>query len=373
MTKAVQERTKVQEICDQLRAMAYEKGPGAQLPTVRALCKDFGTTRVTLGEALDQLESEQLLVRKDRQGIFVAPDIHYKHILVLFDASMFSGKSFSLFWSNLWVRLEQESHRRTLVHPERYSFHIIHRATPTQPILPFDIMRLLDSNRCGGVLGIGLDLHLEQWLRARGIPCVTFAAPGKWLVVLDGMEMARLAVHSLYEQGCRSIGIWLRNDSRTLDETAEYRGYIQTLEALHLPRTPELVRQPMRLPSRPDDMSSLAAQEGGYQLAKESFGPYGGPRPDGIFIGDEMMTDGMLVAFDELGIVVGRDVQIVTHANVGSPILFGRTRYMTVYEYDSEAVVHAMFTMFDMVRANLRPNDDAILIPPQLRHHAQPR
>jgi DNA-binding GntR family transcriptional regulator len=47
--------------------------PGAKLPAERALSELFETTRITLREALLQLEARGLVYREDRRGWFVSP------------------------------------------------------------------------------------------------------------------------------------------------------------------------------------------------------------------------------------------------------------------------------------------------------------
>lgn len=48
--------------------------PRQKLPSERKLAESFGTTRVTLREALSLLESEGKLYREDRRGWFIAPE-----------------------------------------------------------------------------------------------------------------------------------------------------------------------------------------------------------------------------------------------------------------------------------------------------------
>jgi DNA-binding GntR family transcriptional regulator len=47
--------------------------PGSQLPAERKLSEVFTTTRITLREALGQLEAQGLIYREDRRGWFVSP------------------------------------------------------------------------------------------------------------------------------------------------------------------------------------------------------------------------------------------------------------------------------------------------------------
>jgi phosphonate utilization transcriptional regulator PhnR len=48
--------------------------PRQKLPPERKLAESFGTTRVTLREALSLLEAEGKIFREDRRGWFIAPD-----------------------------------------------------------------------------------------------------------------------------------------------------------------------------------------------------------------------------------------------------------------------------------------------------------
>lgn len=60
-------------IRDQLAGDIRQGGLAAKLPGERELAERFGCTRVTLREALQQLETEGLLYRENRRGWFVAP------------------------------------------------------------------------------------------------------------------------------------------------------------------------------------------------------------------------------------------------------------------------------------------------------------
>lgn len=46
---------------------------GSKLPSERALCEQYDTTRVTIREALTQLEARGVIYRADRRGWFVTP------------------------------------------------------------------------------------------------------------------------------------------------------------------------------------------------------------------------------------------------------------------------------------------------------------
>lgn len=60
-------------------------------------------------------------------------------------------------------------------------------------------------------------------------------------------------------------------------------------------------------------------------------------------------------------------MKIATHANVGSPILFGRTKNMTVFEYDVTDIAQAMFSMLDRLLEGQQPAERVIWIRPKQR------
>ncbi|HAI06371.1 MAG TPA: MFS transporter, partial [Pantoea sp.] len=62
---------------------------GGRLPAERALSEAFGTTRITLREALGKLEAQGMIYRELRRGWFIAPPrliynpLHHSHFHAL--------------------------------------------------------------------------------------------------------------------------------------------------------------------------------------------------------------------------------------------------------------------------------------------------
>lgn len=69
--------TTVATICQTLNARiaAGEFAVGGKLPSERALSEQFATTRITLQEALGQLEAQGVIYRQVRRGWFISPRV----------------------------------------------------------------------------------------------------------------------------------------------------------------------------------------------------------------------------------------------------------------------------------------------------------
>ena len=355
--------TKVKELYKHLRDLALEKGPGAQLPTVRDLCELLGTTRVTLREALTLLEAEHIIYTKNRQGIFVSPRIHQKSLHILFTSYGFAAPA-SPFWSMLWMQMEQEAQVRTTFKHETCTFHLAKPTDDPHYSIPETIETILQTERVDGVLSVGFHSVGKGALSTGNIPCVTFAGAGTCTVSYDPFNFARLATEALIRQHCQRIGWWAVNfPLYPLEQMEDVQAFRQLLQDQKKPLYPELIRIPHLLPSQ----TMLSLQEQGYLLAREVFEGPASAQPDGVIIANDMMTDGALVAFDEMGLRVGHDLQVATHANVGSPILFGRTKQMTVIEHDPALVAQAMFSALDTLMAGQKLEEMHIKIHPRLR------
>lgn len=355
--------TKVKEIYTYLRTMALEMEPNAQLPTFRALCARLGTTIVTLREALALLEAEHIIYTRNRQGIFVSPRIHQKSIHILFSSYGIAAPA-SPFWSILWMHLEQEAQLRATFKHEACTFHLVRPTDDPLYSVPATIETILQTERVDGVLSVGFQSVGKGALSVGNIPCVTFAGEGAYTVGFDPSEVARLAIEALIRQQCRRIGWWAMHfPFYTLEQMEDVQIFRQLLQKYKKPLYPELIRVPHLPPSK----TMLSLQEQGYLLAREVFEGPASSRPDGLIIGNDMMTDGSLIAFDELGIRVGHDLHVVTHANIGSPILFGRTKHMAVIEHDPALIAQAMFSTLDTLMAGQQLEEPHIRIPPRLR------
>jgi DNA-binding LacI/PurR family transcriptional regulator len=362
---------KIEDIRERLRTLAREIGPGSQLPTTRDLCILLNTSSATLTAALDLLETEQVLYRKERLGIFVAEAIHQKVIHVIFNIYSLTDLSRSPFWALLWAQILQEIERRSAFKDEQHRFHFICR--PHGQSIPEDYITLLNSSLADGCLLIGINARTLDHTRLFHIPHVVFAGGGDIMVQTDASEKVRLGIYGLEQRGCSRIACWLplwvtSDLDYTLREEVISEPWLfkHHLTQMQLPFYRDLMRQASVPPSL--DGKSLSLQDQGYLLVKEVFGSTHSSKPDSIYISDDMLTSGALLAFDELGLQVGKDLQIATLTNAGSPILYGRTEQMITIEYDPADIVHAMFILLDEAMLNgYKPEERQIKLQPRLR------
>jgi DNA-binding LacI/PurR family transcriptional regulator len=132
---------------------------------------------------------------------------------------------------------------------------------------------------------------------------------------------------------------------------------------------PDLVWDNQHLIPSGGGMHALSHQEQGYHAAMEVFGPHTSPGdwPDGIFSADDMATQGLLTALQRLGLRVGDEVKIATHANAGSPALLGWEDRLTRLEIDPTEIVGGMFDTIEDLLHGKQPEVAFTEVKPRYR------
>ncbi|GCE12886.1 substrate-binding domain-containing protein [Tengunoibacter tsumagoiensis] len=354
--RLVRSDSKIEHLCTRLREIASAQGPNTRLPTVDELCLLLSTSRVTLTEVLKQLESQQVLYRQHSKGIFVSPYIHRKNIGIVLNSTLFMARGASPFWGMLWGLFAQEARKREMQGNLLHSFYGAFQGE-TQIELPEECQQMILAQRFQGVLTIGLSVQENEWILDQGVPCVAFAGGCPWVVALDQLQFVRMAIRSMAQQNCRSLEFWLHSSYGENDpDLVEQLDGIQANQGLIFDSVQLRIGH-----ERP------TLQEQGYQMAMEVFGQTKKPHPDGIILLDDMMTDGVLAAFQVLGIHTGQDVTIVTHSNLNSMLLFTALPGITVLEFDPTETVQAMFTLLDTLMMGQTPALSPVRISPRFR------
>lgn len=327
-----------------LEKLARHLGPGARLPRVRELAQALGLTVATLDQALRQMESRGLIVRRPRSGVFVSNQIEQKSIGLVFGRNIFSA-GISPFYGQLIERCQQRASK----HNERFSFFLDIEGMDSSadaPPVHRDLVSAVEDGRVDGlVLACRGKRSQEVWLRAQGIPLVvlgeTDLGPGS--VSNDREAMVRGGLDCLTQAGCDSLGIigaWHRD----VDIFAK----LTSSSGLKI-RQECLVRPPY-----PDDQGAEGHEAFGYESIRFLLSQGKGKRgilPSGLVITDDTITRGACIALDEAGLELGRDIHIATHANKDSSILREWSEHLALAEFDSVITVEAIFQMLEEMMA----------------------
>jgi DNA-binding LacI/PurR family transcriptional regulator len=353
------------DVRSRLRELALQKGPSAKLPTQSELCAQIGTTTSTLDEALRDLEAANIIYRRQGSGIFVSPKIGYKSVAVMFSHGASDLSLISPFWGMFQDLLFRGALERSPAKEHEYSFHL----------LPFGISRessagrrafeeLVLSGNLDGILSVMPDEPLQALMANSGVPVVGYAmgpAVG-WGVGFDSIQMFRVAAEQLAGQGCRRI--MLMPAPNVVEAT-----YVKIVELCDLMDTP-VTLYPQTFCTAVHE-KRYNSQQIGYQAVMQLFGSQDGPRPDGLIVLDDMVTDGAIKALGKLDIRPGRDVMIATHGNTGSPILWGWDDQLIIIESDAAKMVATMFEILDAVLGGNPPARETRLLPWSIRVHGK--
>ena len=369
-------KTKPEELCAQLTAMAQRLGPGAKLSSGRTLSSAYGVSRTTLQLALDRLEAEKVISRRPGSGVYVSDSLvkaaRQRNVALICNFAIVSSAGHSAFWDHLVQQLQQ----RAELGGEVCQLHLTNPVGEGVAILQESFRAELRAGRVHGALAIGVDREATTWIINQDLPVVSFASWSNWMVRFDEVALIRLGVQQLKQRGCRRIGLWVptgpaeRNPDRlpwALRTEAIFR---EAMEAEGLNFDSQLVRCGTAPTHQPEAFLDATPQEQGYETAKAAFGAASDQWPDGVLSTNDMVTHGALAALRRLGVRPGTDVEIASHANRGSSLLMGHDEELTLLEVDPRALVRTMFSMLETLMDGGTPASEQVLIQPQARRQA---
>jgi len=311
-----------------------------KLPTAAALRTQLGVSLETLNLALRELEHHHLIYSVRGVGIYVTPR---RRTCLLVDPLLFHAEDMSPFWQVLVDLIREHAAARN----EEFMFRFAHPTGFKGELLPHDVQQEIEGGSVTGVLGVGISQEISNWLEER-ISLVTFASHSKYNVGLNAKSIILQAIDELAGLGCCDIAFWrpyssYRHASIHSVGDRDLDIFTDALQIHKLEFMPSLTNSQTSLLFY---KGSLAKSEQGYNIAYEVFGKEGHKLPDGIFIGDDMMTVGVLKAFKEMDVKVGKDVRVVSHGNKGTNIL-PLDEELTVFEFDPWEIAYAMFSMLN--------------------------
>ena len=148
------------------------------------------------------------------------------------------------------------------------------------------------------------------------------------------------------------------------------RCVLRRTEEVGLEFEPELVRDHRYLFTNEKVTTVPSEREQGYETACAVFAAgenRGETRPDGILIVNDLMTLGVMKALENLGLEVGRDIQIATLANAGSPILTDYEDRLIRLEFDAQEVTAELFAMLETLMRGETIAQPSVKVAPHLR------
>ena len=353
---------KSDEVRRQVVALAHRLGPEAKLPTLAELARDHGVAVTTMQRVLDELEGGRIIRRRQGSGIFVASHVGKRQIALVCAPSFFLSAGHSPTWDRLLALVAQRATREG----ERFSFHFI-EADEQGARLQAQLENDIENGQVHGVIAVGLPHELTQWIEARGVPLVAVAGAARFVVTKDDAAYYGGMAAALQARGCQKIGLWQAlSPGRALPQSALQAGrlaFSEALGALRLPFYHEFYADCAAQIA--GAMVEMSLQEQGYALARRVLEQP--TRPDGISIGDDLMTAGALTAFAEAGVVPGRDLEVATLSLAGSPMLWGRERGLILVEFDQAEFVDAIFEILGDLMNGVAPSTAPRLIAPKVR------
>ncbi len=288
------------------RIVKGEFKPGRALPKRQALLNHYNTSVASFQKCVNQLISEGFIASRGVKGTFVSstPPSLYQ-IGIVIPARLNSPRK---TWDSFWETFihEAESFSRT---NGKYKFKYYY----TSATYPGDMPSLLNDIADDQLAGIFILEHLS-------LPADCFKKFGNTPTVLLGVEelnyphvlpiginysrMLELGASRLQTEGCTDIAV-LKNTAIVFNEVGrDIAGYLAG-KGINLP--PERIQSICLCPA------SLATTP---NLIRLMFNPEQKRVPDGLVIMNENLLEPVLATFEDLNLVPGKDVHIVSHCNL---------------------------------------------------------
>ena len=360
----LQFENKTEALRKALMALAHELGAGGRLPAMRDMCRSFGVSTVTLDRALHDLETRNLVLRKHGVGVFVSPEYGRKTIGLVFGRNIFDEGV-----SPVCRLLFQYCRQRAAECREGFRVYFDLPAGPADPATASgrnDLVRDVAEGRVQGLLLIWRQgAEEEAWLRSLGVPLVSFVTglplSAPYQVTLDYADMTRRGVAALAGAGCRRLAL-ISPFGYVHDADIDRTVFLEAVAAQGLETRPEWLWDNPADPSVGLGAAGESREEQGNRALREILGRPVAGRPDGVLINDDMLARGALVAARVLGLTLGRDLHIATHANKGSPVLYGHEDELIRLVADPDEIVRAMFEVLEPLMAGAEPATESVAV-----------
>lgn len=291
-------------VCDELRQdiLSGRLAPGSRLPTVIELARHFGVSTHSVGNGLDRLEVDGLIVKRQGRGIHVAerpatlPIAIYSELDVLHPRTSYYYRQLP---RQLGAFLEQRGFPTAFYMGRTQPGE--HADGPTCPRFTRDV----ETGQLSGAVftAVGNTDRWHHWARRFPLPAVGTGAVYESQINYPAMVEAGVA--ELARQGCRRPAMLAWAVSR-LDEVFQ-----ATLEKYGMEWHPDRVRS---------DLHPQLSGAGWEEFRELWLARCG--HPDGLLICDDVLFDEVRISILELGIAVPEQLKVVTYAHRGAEVCY---------------------------------------------------
>jgi DNA-binding LacI/PurR family transcriptional regulator len=303
-----------------LRRILNEEIPiGSRIPPTEVFAKMHGVSLVTMQKCLTALLKEGYLERIPSKGTFVSISKKESALGILFGCNPFEVNS--MFWQILLSSIRDQALDLKL----KVDFHYNLHGDSFQPGLD-KIKRHILSTRYRCLIVFSASKELYRWYKIQNIvsvlvPNITEAS------LLDGEPSKNWSVNTgvshLIKQGFKRIHVISRVDHDTPVT------WYKDLEKAEIQKA--FVDHELDMPIDTVQYWGTNANEGYLNTIKQFSKPKS-EWPDALYCNHDLLTPGILSAFEKLGIVIPRDIALMSHSNKGN--VFPGTVPITSMESD---------------------------------------
>ncbi len=363
--KPIQHESKVSALAKEIERIAYNYGAGVKLPKVRDLAKSFQVSIATLDRALHILEQDDVVERRHGVGVFVSKNLGVKTIGLIYDRNIFD-KTASPFPQILTEAAVQRANE----HNEKLRIYLDVPSHIKGWLGHDDFINDIHEDKLDGVLYCGSRrTESIKELLTLSLPFVQMGDSVNnvsYYVKPDMQAIFTMGIDALISRGCTNIvvltgyGAVRCYDPEFSEDIDIFNSIVKSYESKT--NSFSLLTPDMSINSAVD-LETI-----GYnticKMINDNRFPY-----DGIFLTNDMMARGALHVFTELGIKIGKDIQVSTQANSHSPVLALAPNGIILIENDPCLIAQTMLDLLNSVMAGKQTQPCGIQVKPTVHIH----
>jgi len=296
------------------RIIEGEWKPGAQIPTLRDLCKQYEADFSTMQQAVGQLGDEGFVEARRSRGVFVALSLPHRERYAILSTPVDEGTTankFVLALNRAAGELQQEKVGQ---------FEIWNTMHPQGEGESFErLTQELKENRIAGIILRGSYQLVSLYgplAERHGVPIIALGFPlvenaevrNIGYTWLDFRDFFRKGLDRLKEQGCRRVGCM------TIPGVLPYLAQWGPEDLIR-----ECESRGMHMPSYWVQHAAIWGEDYVRRHMQLWMSLPKDQRPDGLIIADDNIVEGATKGIIDAQVHVPQDLKIIAHSNFQSP------------------------------------------------------